>query len=58
MFDDIREAVYLRGKAAQCTRMARSVANDNIARKLEQLALNYARRAAEIETRERISMAV
>jgi hypothetical protein len=58
MFDDIREAVYLRGKAAQCARMARSVANDNIARKLEQLALNYARRAAEIETRERMLMAI
>jgi hypothetical protein len=52
MFDDIREAVYLRGKAAQCLRMARTVADERIARKLEDLAATYARRAAAIEARE------
>ena len=52
MFDEIREAVYLRGKAAQCLRMARAVNDEGIAQKLEELATTYARRAAAIEARE------
>jgi hypothetical protein len=52
MTDQIREAVYLRGKAAQCLRMARAVNDEGIAQKLKELAATYSKRAAAIEARE------
>jgi hypothetical protein len=56
MTDGIREAVYLRGKAAQCLRMARAITDAGIARQLEELAATYAKRAAAIEAREDVPL--
>lgn len=56
MTDGIREIVYLRGKAAQCLRMARAVADAGIARRLEELAASYSRRASAIEAREDVAL--